>query len=240
MPNIYGLLITLSIISCLFLVKYFVNKKDEDVFWGLAFWSILCGIIGARLYHVASNLDYYLSDLIKIFQLSNGGIGIWGAILGGLIGACVYLKNKRQNVLSWFDLVVVSLPLGQSIGRWGNYFNQELFGLPTNLPWGIYIKPENRPLYLLEFEKFHPLFLYESILNFILFLALFTLYKRKKDIFKKGTFLVIYLSFYSTIRFFLEYLRVDSWEVSGLNVSQCVSILVLGFSLVFLSLRGNK
>lgn len=240
MPNLYGLLITLSIISCLFVVRSFVKNKDGDVFWGLAFWSILCGIIGARLYHVMSNIPYYSTNLLRIFEVSNGGLGIWGAILGGATGAFVYLKVKKQNVLSWFDIIAVSLPLGQAIGRWGNFFNQEIYGLPTNLPWGIFIKPENRPTSFSNFEKFHPLFLYESVLNFILFIALFILYRNKKDIFKSGTFLALYLGFYSTIRFFLEYLRIDSWKVSGLNVSQCVSILVLGLSVVFLSLKGTK
>lgn len=240
MPNIYGLLISLSIISCLFVVRSFVKSKDSDIFWGLAFWSLLFGIIGARLYHVIGNIPYYSTNLLKVFEVTKGGLGIWGAILGGAMGVFIYLKIKKQDVLSWFDLIAVSLPLGQAVGRWGNFFNQEIFGLPTNLPWGIFIKPENRPASFSNFEKFHPLFLYESVLNFVLFIALFSLYKRKKDAFRSGTFLVIYLSFYSTIRFFLEYLRIDSWKVSGLNVSQCVSILVLGLSVLFLSLKGTK
>lgn len=240
MPNIYGLLVSLSIISCLFVVRSFVKSKDSDIFWGLAFWSILCGIVGARLYHVTSNPSYYSTNLLRVFEVSKGGLGIWGAILGGAVGAFVYLKIKKQDVLSWFDLIAISLPLGQAIGRWGNFFNQEIYGLPTNLPWGIFIKSENRPTLFSNFEKFHPLFLYESILSFVLFIALFSLYKRKKDAFRSGAFLAIYLSFYSTIRFFLEYLRIDPWKVSGLNVSQCVSILVLGFSVVFLSLKGTK
>ncbi len=240
MPNLYGLLITLSIISCLFVVRSFVKSKDNNIFWGLTFWSILCGIIGARLYHVVSSLPYYSTNLLKVFEISKGGLGIWGAILGGAAGAFLYLKIKKQKVLLWFDLIAVSLPLGQTIGRWGNFLNQEIFGLPTNLPWGIFIGPQNRPASFLNFEKFHPLFLYESILNFVLFIALFSLYKSKKYIFKNGTFLAIYLSFYSTIRFFLEYLRIDPWTISGLNVSQCVSILVLGSSVIFLSLKGTK
>jgi phosphatidylglycerol:prolipoprotein diacylglycerol transferase len=238
--HLYGLLVTLSIISCLFVVRYFIKNKDADIFWGLAFWSLLCGITGARLYHVISNVPYYSTNLLRVFEVSKGGLGIWGALLGGTAGSYFYLKIKKRDILSWFDLIAVSLPLGQAIGRWGNFFNQELFGLPTDAAWGIHIKPENRPTEYLKFEKFHPLFLYESVLDLILFITLFTLYKRRKSIFKRGTFLFIYLSFYSTIRFFLEYLRTDPWIVSGLNVSQCVSILILGFSVVFLSLRGKK
>jgi phosphatidylglycerol:prolipoprotein diacylglycerol transferase len=239
-PNLYGLLITLSIISCLLVVRSFVKDKDSDVFWGVAFWPILCGITGARLYHVLSNIPYYSTNLLKVFEISKGGLGIWGAIFGGALGAYVYLKIKKQNVLSWFDLIAISLPLGQAIGRWGNFFNQEIFGLPTNLPWGIPIKPENRPPAYLNYEKFHPLFLYESVLDFVLFIVLLSLYKRRKGSFKEGTFLALYLGFYSAIRFFLEYLRINPWEVAGLNVSQCVSILVLGLSVLFLSLKGKN
>ena len=240
MTNLYGFLITLSIISCLIVVRSFVKKENSDIFWGLAFWSILCGIIGARTYHILSNIPYYSTNIVKVFEVSKGGLGIWGALLGGAIGSFIYLKIRKQDVLSWLDLIVVSLPLGQSIGRWGNFFNQEIFGLPTSLPWGIFIRLENRPTEFLNFERFHPLFLYESILDLVLFVALFSLYKRKKGVFKSGTFLVLYLGFYSAIRFFLEYLRIDPWKVFGLNVSQCISILVLGLSVVFLSLRGKK
>lgn len=240
MINPYGFLILLSICSCIFVVKRLVKKQDEGIFWGVAFWSILCGILGARIYHIFSMLPYYSYHTGQIFNLLNGGLGIWGAVIGGALGASIYLFIKKQNILRWLDLISVSIPLGQAIGRWGNFFNRELFGTPTDLPWGIYIKLENRPLEFLNYSKFHPLFLYESILDLILFIVLLKLYKSRSGKVKDGTFLAVYLGSYAFIRFFLEYLRINPWTYAGLNVSQTLSILVLGLSVLFLSLKGKK
>lgn len=140
----------------------------------------------------------------------------------------------------WLDLGSVVLPLGQAIGRWGNLFNQEIFGAPTNLPWGIYIKPENRPSNFTNFNKFHPLFLYESILNLLLFLILLTLYRKFSKTSPKGVFLSLYLGGYAIIRFYLEYLRIETWKIGNLNVSQCISILVLAFSILFIKYSSSK
>lgn len=240
MPNPYGLIIFLAIIGSLYVVKLFVNKKDAEIFWELALYTLLCGLIGARLYHVLNFFSYYIANPLKIFEIWGGGLGIWGAFLGGALGATLYLKHKKQNIPYWLDLISVSLPLAQAVGRWGNFFNQEIFGLPTNLPWGIYIKPENRLQGFRTFATFHPLFLYESLLDLFLFCILFSLYKRYKDRVDNGVFTAIYLGSYSTIRFFLEYLRINPWKVAGLNVSQCISILVLAFSIVFIRKKAIK
>jgi phosphatidylglycerol:prolipoprotein diacylglycerol transferase len=250
--NLYGLLISISILLCILVAKSLINKTElkqkEEILWGLSLWAIIGGIIGARIYHVLSNLPFYLSNPLNILAIWNGGLGIWGAIVGGLVGAYLYLKkqsenikqNLKQNFMYWLDLGSVVLPLGQAIGRWGNFFNQELFGLPTNLPWGLYIKPENRPLNFLNSNKFHPLFLYESILDLLLFFILFTLYRKYNKTTPKGIFLSLYLGGYATIRFYLEYLRVDSWKIGSLNVSQCISILVLAFSILFIKYTSSK
>jgi phosphatidylglycerol:prolipoprotein diacylglycerol transferase len=169
-------------------------------------------------------------------------MGIWGGIFGGTLGAITYLKIKGEKIFPWLDIISVVTPLGQSVGRWGNFFNKEIFGLPTTLPWGIYIEPEKRPVEFLNYSKFHPLFIYESILNFILFLFLLILYKKTNEKTPSGTFLCIYLISYSTIRFFLEFLRINPWkiEISSLflNVSQCISILVIIISIIFI-FRNN-
>ena len=247
MLNLYGFLISISILLCILVSKSLIDKdklkQKEEILWGLSSWAIIGGIIGARIYHVLSSLPSYLLHPLNILAIWNGGLGIWGAIAGGIIGALFYLKKQRQNPMYWLDLASVVLPLGQAIGRWGNFLNQEIFGTPTNLPWGIYIKPENRPSNFINFNKFHPLFLYESILDLVLFFILLTLYKKYSKTSPKGIFLSLYLGGYSAIRFYLEYLRPDSWKIGNLNVSQCISILVLAFSIVFIkysSLQMNK
>jgi len=242
--NLYGITISLSIFLCILITQKLVvkYKKNEEIFWGLSFWTIFCGILGARLYHVLDYFDYYRYHQLDIFKIWNGGMGIWGGILGGVLGAIVYLKIKKEKILPWLDIISVVTPLGQSIGRWGNFFNKEIFGLPTALPWGIYVEPEKRPVEFLNYSKFHPLFVYESILNFILFLFLLILYKKTNEKTPSGTFLCIYLISYSTIRFFLEFLRTNPWKIEiaslFLNVSQCISILVIIISIIFI-FRNN-
>jgi len=242
--NLYGITISLSIFLCILITQKLVvkYKKNEEIFWGLSFWTILCGILGARIYHVLDYFDYYRYHQLDIFKIWNGGMGIWGGIFGGTLGAITYLKIKGEKIFPWLDIISVVTPLGQSVGRWGNFFNKEIFGLPTTLPWGIYIEPEKRPVEFLNYSKFHPLFIYESILNFILFLFLLILYKKTNEKTPSGTFLCIYLISYSTIRFFLEFLRTNPWKIEiaslFLNVSQCISILVIIISIIFI-FRNN-
>nr|CAO79504.1 Prolipoprotein diacylglyceryl transferase [uncultured candidate division WWE3 bacterium EJ0ADIGA11YD11] len=244
MLNLYGITISLSIFLCILITQKLVvkYKKNEEIFWGLSFWTILCGILGARIYHVLDYFDYYRYHQLDIFKIWNGGMGIWGGIFGGTLGAITYLKIKGEKIFPWLDIISVVTPLGQSVGRWGNFFNKEIFGLPTTLPWGIYIEPEKRPVEFLNYSKFHPLFVYESILNFILFLFLLILYKKTNEKTPSGTFLCIYLISYSTIRFFLEFLRTNPWKIEiaslFLNVSQCISILVIIISIIFI-FRNN-
>ncbi len=240
MLNIYGFLISFSILVCILLIRRLIERKDEEILWGVALWTTLWGIFGARLYHVLDYINYYLETPFEVFKIWNGGLGIWGALIGGIFGVLIYLRKKRENLLYWLDVLSVVLPLGQAIGRWGNFFNNEIFGKPTNLPWGLYVNPKNRPIEFTSYTNFHPLFIYESFLNLILFLFLFTLYKKYRDKLPNGIFLSIYLGSYSVIRFFLEFLRVDPWKIYNLNVSQCISILILSLSIVFIKTRIGK
>jgi len=240
--NLYGIFISLGIFLSIFFIQKLIEKKDEETLWGVSFWTILSGIAGARIYHVIDRFDYYVTNPVEILKIWNGGMGIWGAMFGGLLGAFIYLKIKKQRILPWLDVISVGVPLGQAVGRWGNFFNNEIFGKPTTLPWGMYVNPENRPEQFLNYQKFHPLFIYESILNLILFVLLFKLYKKFHEKIPEGIFMSLYLGGYSIIRFFLENLRINPWNItlsSGatLNVSQTISILVLTFSIVFIRLK---
>jgi phosphatidylglycerol:prolipoprotein diacylglycerol transferase len=188
---------------------------------------VIAGIVGARLYHVIDLYTYYFRFPIEILYIWQGGLGIIGAIIGGLIGLLYFLRKRKLKVMFWTDLVIVSLPLAQAIGRLGNYFNKENFGTPTALPWGQFIQKERRPAAYTESEYFHPVYFYEAILNLILFGILYYLYKSKKITLGSGTMFYTYLIGYSLIRLGLELLRVNVFSIAGLNVAQVISILVI-------------
>jgi phosphatidylglycerol:prolipoprotein diacylglycerol transferase len=227
--NPYGWIITFSIFVGLFISLYLAKKesKNTEIIWNGVMWAVLPGILGARLYHVLDFFDYYIKEPVEIFYLWQGGLGIIGAIAGGLLGLYIYLKAKKLNITYWLDLVMIALPLSQAVGRLGNFFNKENFGTPTALPWGQYINKELRPVKYSNYEFFHPVYFYEAFFNVLLFLLLFALYRSKKVKIGSGKFLYIYLIGYSVIRFGLEFIRINTWKIDNLNVAQVISILVL-------------
>jgi phosphatidylglycerol---prolipoprotein diacylglyceryl transferase len=234
----YGVLIALAILTASFIGEKLAKKKNYDLnlYWTIAFWSLIGGVLGARLYHVIDKWAYYSKDFIQIVELWKGGLGILGAVLGGIIAVLLVLLIKKQansDKLKWLDIAAVVLPLAQAIGRWGNFFNKELFGTPTSLPWGINIPMQLRPEKYFLYDTFHPLFLYESFLDFLLFIVLYKSYEYCGKNEKSGNILSLYLMGYGSIRIFMEFLRVDPWMVNGLNVGQIVSILMIitGFTL---------
>jgi len=241
---LYGLLIGLGILAATGIVEIIRRKglvnKNELKSWSVGevmVWAVGLGMIGARIYHVVDLWKYYMVKPKEILMLWNGGLGIYGGILGGILGALIYsfktvekksLKDVWKRFLTITDVVVMGVPLGQTIGRWGNFFNQELYGLPTSLPWGIYIRPENRLLEVMEYERFHPLFLYESLWCLFIFLILWRIVIKKKLKIGKGGIVLTYLGLYGLGRFMLEYLRIESWQIYGVNVAQGISAVLIG------------
>ena len=172
----YGFLISLAILLCLFLVLHLAKKNNisSDNIYDLAFWSTIGGIIGARSYEVfILDWSYYANNLSAIFKIWQGGLAIHGAIIGGAIAVWLWSKKNKKAFWQLLDLITVVLPLGQAIGRFGNYFNQELFGRPTTWPIGIPILENYRPIGFESYAYFQPTFLYESLLNLFLFFILF-------------------------------------------------------------------
>lgn len=231
----YGVILALAIIAGTFVSDYFGQKffglKKETII-DLAPYLILFGIIGARLYYCILNYGFYLRFPTEILAIRHGGISIHGAILGGLIGLIIFAKRRKYPIFKLSDVTVIGLALAQSIGRWGNFFNSEAFGLPTNLPWKLYIAPQYRPIPFTDVNYFHPTFLYESILDFIIFgILVFVLKKgwNKKD----GNLTFIYLILYSIVRIFVETFRIDSvCYVFGTPVAIFVSICIIIVSLI--------
>lgn len=220
------------------LAKYY--KIKSDTLFDLSFWLIINGIIGARIYDVLLQLPYYLEQPLAILKVWEGGLAIHGAIIAGLI--TIYVFSRRQKISFWTMAALISpgLALAQAIGRWGNYFNQELFGLPTSLPWGIPITLANRPLIYLQTEFFHPTFLYESLgcLFIFFFLSGFTLYLIKKDKLKTYYFVwlfTFYMILYSILRFNLEFIRLDGTPIIfGFRWPQIISLIIILISSYFL------
>src|SRR3989344_5032392 len=193
----YGALMVLAILVGLTLALKLakIKKIVSDEVYNLGFYLIIFSLLGARIYSVFLDLPFYLKNPYEIIAVWHGGLAIHGAIIGGVLTLLIYSWRKKQSFWSWVDLFAVVLPLGQAIGRWGNYFNQELFGLPTNLPWGIPIALQNRPAQYLSSTYFHPTFLYESILNLINFSILLFLFYKLKAIsykFQNGIIFFVY------------------------------------------------
>lgn len=218
--------------------KYFQLKKDVVI--DMAPYLIILGIIGARIYYCVLNHDFYLRFPTEILAIRHGGISIHGAILGGFIGLVWFAKKHKISIAKLCDISAIGLVLAQSIGRWGNFFNSEAFGTPTNLPWKLFIAPQYRPIPYTNCEYFHPTFLYESILDFLVFIIL--LFLLKKEFHKKeGNIALIYLILYSLVRIFVETLRIDSVSyIAGIPIAIIVSASIILVALPVLIYRNLK
>lgn len=234
----YGFLIASAVLIGVSLSGYLAKRRgiNPDVISDLAIWLVVAAIPCARLYYVAFEWDKYANNLSEVFAIWHGGIAIHGALLGGLTAALLFARLKKIPFWQLADLVAPSLILGQAIGRWGNFFNSEAFGRPTDLPWKLYIPLAQRPTGYTQYEYFHPTFLYESLWNLMVFGLLITLFNRglkATSPLKTGTLFLTYLIAYSLGRFWIEGLRTDSLMLGPLRIAQivsltCISLGVLG------------
>jgi phosphatidylglycerol:prolipoprotein diacylglycerol transferase len=234
----YGILITLGVIAAALLGQAEAKRRgmNSEFIWDALFWVVLAGIIGARIWHILTpppsmiaqgiTTKWYLLHPLDMLNIRNGGLGIPGAVIGGALALWIYCRRKRISFLTWADVAAPGVALAQAIGRWGNFFNQELYGLPTNLPWKIYIDPLHRVEGFQNYEYFHPLFLYESLWNVINMAVLLWLARRFEKWLKPGDIFLIYMIMYSIGRFSLEFLRLDASQVAGINFNQTFVIIV--------------
>ena len=247
----YGLMVVLGILAGLFVILRLAKlySLDRETIFDLAFWLIIFGLIGARLYDVCLNLAYYFAHPLYVLEVWRGGLAIHGAVIAGLLVVIVFARRQKIDFWRLTALFVPGLALGQAIGRWGNYFNQEIFGRPTLLPWGIPIDLVNRPAGYLDFQFFQPTFLYESLgclLIFALLLSLTIYFARRGRL--KGFFYVwltlIYMILYSILRFLIEFIRLDPAPyLFGLRWPQIMSLLLIVLSavgLIYYSHDRNK
>jgi len=217
----YALCILAGIVVGLWLTSVRWNKRGtpEGSLWDIAIWAIPFGIIGGRLYHVFSSPDAYFGpgfdgtgDLSLIPQIQRGGLGIWGAVLLGAVGAWIGCRRAGVKLTAFLDAAAPGLLLAQAVGRWGNYFNQELFGGPTTLPWGLQIDADNAnfPAGMPADTLFHPTFLYESLWNIVGVVILLAL--DRKFNFRRGRLFWLYAMYYTLGRVWIEAMRIDDAE----------------------------
>jgi phosphatidylglycerol:prolipoprotein diacylglycerol transferase len=206
----------------------------------------IAALIGGRLYHVIDQWQLYKDDLAKIILPPYSGLGVYGGIIAGTIAAFLYVRAKRQPFLSWADAVAPGLFAMQAIARWGNFFNQELYGSPTNLPWGIAIQcqyrtqgypcpPGSDPTATLG-QHFQPMFLYESLSGLVGLLALIWLARRFATRFRPGDLLLVFFIWYGAVRFGVESLKADNWTFFGVPVAQIIAaITVIGAAIILVT-----
>jgi phosphatidylglycerol:prolipoprotein diacylglycerol transferase len=253
----YGLLIVAGALLAAYVATIEARRRNEDPdhAWNLLIWCLIFGIIGARLYHVLSTpagasrgFAYYFIEqpftTLTIFGAAvpfptalliwEGGIGIFGAIAGGILAIIIYTHRHKLNLWRWLDILAPGMLLAQAVGRWGNFFNQELYGPPTDLPWGITITLVNQrippyddlTLYPLD-TTFHPVFLYESLWNLIGFVLLMWIGRKYADKLLDGDIASLYLIWYPTGRLLIESLRPDAWTVFAIPTAQIISIVLI-------------
>lgn len=248
--HFYGLIIVLAILVAASVAAWMArrDRKDPDHVWNGLIWVVIFGVIFARAWHVifpsvnaARDREWYFSHFFDLSEgplaIWSGGLSIFGAVLGGILGVVIYARRHKLEPASWLDIGAVVVPLGQAIGRWGNYVNEELYGKPTDLPWGITITNPG-PQYAAD-TRFHPLFLYESLWNLLTFGVLLLLWLRYRDRLKKGDLVLLYLVLYGVARFLLEYLRIDVTLANGINVSQ-VTTAVAGVAALALFVARHR
>ena len=237
----FGLCIVLGIIAGTWLTGHQLASRGYDGALALEslFFVVPLGVAGARLYYVATEYgaQYASNPLPSALKVWEGGLGIYGGVAGGFVGLLLFCRYRAISPLTFADVAAPGLVLGQAIGRWGNYFNQELFGRPSDLPWAIHIAPQNRPAQFADATSFHPTFLYEALWDVLVCLVLLWAARRFPERLEAGDIFMLYVVLYSIGRFLVETLRVDQAFLIGDSVRGGLLVsgtLALGFALLLL------
>ena len=237
----YGLIISVSMLVGFFLIGRFLEKRysvdDYNKFIDYSIYLVIFSLIGARIFYVIGSLSFYIDNPAEIIMIHHGGISIWGCIIFGILGLYLLSKFFKFSFSSHCASILIFLPLCQAIGRFGNFFNQEAFGAPTEGFIKLFVDKQYRPEEYLDISYFHPAFLYESLFNLLIFVVLF--FSFKKDYPKRTIFL--YLILYSIVRIIVESIRIDSiLNISSVPVAVIISAIVLIFGLIGFILSLKK
>ncbi len=245
----YALILMLGMFVAAWMVARRASERglDPEHVWNGLIWAIIPGLIGARLYHVLTPTPasgktflYYLQNPGEIFAIWSGGLGVFGALVGGGIGIYIYARRHKQPLLKWLDLIAPAVLVAQAIGRWGNFVNNELYGAPTTLPWAIYIPKKNRVPGYEQYDTFHPLFLYESLWNLASAGILLLIERRFRTRLRDGDLFWMYLILYPIGRFLLDFVRLDSNGFGPLTTAQLVSLLTILAAVAILFVRHRQ
>jgi phosphatidylglycerol:prolipoprotein diacylglycerol transferase len=244
----YGIIIASAVLAAGWVGAHEARRRgeDPDVGWSMLLPVLVLAVIGARLYHVIHEWGFYSQNLERIPQIWTGGLGIPGAVAGGVLAIWLYTRWSKLNTLRWLDIFASAMLLGQAIGRLGNFVNQELYGPPTTLPWGIPIDASHRIgdwMNLVQYPastRFHPLFAYEALLNLVGFVLILWIGRRLAHRLYDGDILLIYLMWYSAVRIWLETFRVQNWVVFGVPMAILLGVIVFIGAGTFLWLRHRR
>jgi phosphatidylglycerol---prolipoprotein diacylglyceryl transferase len=248
----YALIIMTGVVAAAFLATRRAKKYDQDPerVWDILTWVFIAGVIGARLWHVLTpspalvaqgiTTMYYFTHPLELINTRQGGLGIVGAVVGGVIALFIYVRVKKISFLTWVDIIGPGLILAQAIGRWGNFVNQELYGAPSSLPWAIFIDPAHRLPGFESVAYYHPTFLYESLLNVGVMFLMLWVEKRFWGRLKPGDVFLVYLIGYPIVRIFMEMLRLDSSTVAGVNANQALMVVVAILAAAALFIRHRS
>jgi prolipoprotein diacylglyceryl transferase len=240
--HMYGLLIALGVIVAAWIAerRWTSMGGDPKDFSDVIFWAVLGGVVGARAYHLFTGYNWDREGLAGTVEIWKGGLSIWGAIGGGAIVAVILTKRKHLSPMMMLDACAPGVAVAQAVGRWGNYFNQELFGRPTSLPWGLEIDVAHRPARYVTSTTFHPTFLYESLWCLIIFATL--VFATRRFRFHRGQTFWLYVAMYTFARFWFENLRVDKATkiLGGLRFNALLSAAVFVIAVVLLIRDGRR
>jgi prolipoprotein diacylglyceryl transferase len=237
----YGLMIALGVVAAVEIARRRHAKRggDPDDFSQIAVWGVIAGLLGARLYHVLTDLERFRGDWIDAVKLWEGGLGIPGGLVAGVLVGLWAARRRGIGAAYGMDIVAPALPVAQAIGRWGNWWNQELFGGPTSLPWGVEIDPAHRPAGHEDQATYHPTFLYESLWNVGLALFIVWLEPRTRERLRTGSMFAIYVAGYGIGRLWVEALRIDPAQMLfGVRFNLLLAATVAGLALLWLVLFG--
>ncbi len=234
--HFYGILIAIGVLVAIWVARrrYTRFGGDPEVAERIFLWVVLIGFLGARLGYVLTHTGNFTDRPWAVFYLWEGGLALYGGLTAGTLTAVFLLHRRGGDAFAFGDAVAVGVPLAQAIGRWGNYFNQELFGRPSDLPWAVEIDVAHRPAEYIGFDTFHPTFLYESLWNLLITVPVI-LWLEKRGKLYKGASVAVYLILYGTVRFLMELLRTDTtFRLAGLSRNGWISALAVAGGVVVL------
>lgn len=248
----YGVVILVGITAALLLTSWRAKKQGKtlDFLLDALPWLFLGSVVGARIWHILTPPDsmiargittrYYLTHLLEALAIWKGGVGIIGAVLGGALVLWLYARRKGESAAIWLDILAPGIALAQAFGRWGNFINQEVYGLPTDLPWAIFIDAQHRLPGYNQVARYHPLFLYESLWSLLNMAFLLTIQAKFGDKLKSGSLFSLYVVFYGIGRIGLEFLRLDKSSWQGVNLNQIAMSLVVIIASILLYNRQRS